>query len=316
VLEVEPLQIEKQRSVLRLHLSEGHPSVIAKRCPAKDAEREFVIYHDILPSFGIKGPEAHGLVCDDINQPCWLFMEEIGGRPYDSSSKTDRELAGEWLATLHAGTSKPPDHSKLGDRSADYYQPCVGKSIELLEQHRDNPDLNKSGRDLLKRIHDFCTVLDAHWPDIAAFCQSMPQTLIHGDFKEDNMKVVDTNGGPYIVVFDWANSGWGAPGLDLAKFTGYGVAPDLDHYLSISKRCWPTIDKASIVRLGYIGEIFRWVETIRWDVEELNYGLGLSVMARMTVYEMWMNEIAAIAPWMETDLVSSGRWKPLQKHWH
>ncbi len=316
VLEVEALQIEKQRSVLRLHLDREHPPVIAKYCPTVDAEREFGIYREMLPASGIRAPKAYGFSHDNGSRRSWLFMENISGRPYDLSDKADQELAGTWLAALHTQAHRANHAFHLGDRSSEYYQPYVGKSIELLEPHCESDELTEAERDLLKRIRDFCMVLESHWPAIESFCKSMPQTLIHGDFKEDNMRVVDAGEGPRIVAFDWANSGWGAPGLDLAKFTGYSVAPDLDRYLAMCRSQWPDLDKASLVRLGYIGEIFRWAETVRWHVDELNYGRKLSVMVSMPVYAMWMDEINRMAPWMEPDLVTSGRWNPLKKHWH
>ena len=315
---VETLQIEKLRSVFRLHFANGHPPVIAKHCPAADAEREHLAYHDVLPSFGIIGPKSYGLIHDDNNsnkRRSWLFIEHIGGRLYDASDKEHQLLAGKWLAKLHTAGSRHPNVFNINNRSSEHYGTFVDTCIQILSHQCQNDDLTNQERALLKRIHDFCITLKGHWPDIEAFCKSMPQTLMHGDFKEDNMRVVDTDRGPEIIAFDWANSGWGAPGLDIAKFTGYSVSPALQPYLRMCLQHWPTIDKAAIVRMGYVGEIFRWSETIRWHADELNYGRKLSVMASMPVYAVWMEEINRMAPWKETDLVMSGRWRPVKKHW-
>jgi aminoglycoside phosphotransferase (APT) family kinase protein len=313
--EVEPIQAERFRSVYRLRFRRGHPPVIAKRCPAKDAEVEYRAYHEILPALGIDGPAAYGLVATDDPRRSWLFMGDVGGRPYDPSHNGDRELSAEWLATLHILANQHGTPDGLKDRSFECYQPSLTKGTELLSFHSNNPDLSDDDRERLRRLHDFSATLENRWQDIAAFCRSMPQALIHGDFKEDNMRVVETAAGPRIVAFDWANVGWGAPCLDLAKFTGYSVAPALETYLQRFQQHWPAIDKAAVVRLAYIGEIFRWVETVRWHVEEIEYGRQAAVMFRMAVYETWMDDIRRMEPWQESDLVSSGRWQINSKHW-
>jgi hypothetical protein len=313
--EVDALQAEKARSVYRLRFRRGHPPVIAKHCPAVDAELEHRVYREILPTFGIDGPKAYGLVTTSDPRRSWLFMGDIGGRPYDPSRHADRELAGEWLATVHARASQHGAPPQLKDRACDHYRPFLAKCTELLSHHCNNAALSGDEQRQLLRLHEFSALLEHHWEDITAFCLSMPQTLIHGDFKEDNMRVVDTPDGEKIVAFDWANSGWGAPGLDLAKFTGYSVAPVLETYLQRFQQHWPAIDKAAIIRLAYIGEIFRWVETVRWHVAEIDYGRQASVMLRMAVYETWMEDIRRMEPWQESDVVSSGRWRINPKHW-
>jgi aminoglycoside phosphotransferase (APT) family kinase protein len=312
---VEPIQAERFRSVYRLRFRRGHPPVIAKRCPVKDAEAEYRAYHEILPSLGIDAPAAYGLFSTDDPRGRWLFMADVGGRAYDPSLHEDRELAAEWLATVHilAGQHGKPDG--LNDRSFEYYHPSLTKCTELLSYHSDNADLSGDDQMRLRRLHDFSATLERHWQDIADFCQSMPQALIHGDFKEDNMHVVETAAGPRIVAFDWANVGWGAPCLDLAKFTGYSVAPVLESYLKRFQQHWPSVDKSAVVRLAYIGEIFRWVETVRWHVAEIEYGRHAAVMFRMAVYETWMDDIRRMEPWQESDHVSSGRWQINPKHW-
>lgn len=218
---VETLQIEKLRSVFRLHFTNGHPPVIAKHCPAEDAEREHLAYHDMLPNFGIIGPNSFELIHDDNKHRSWLFIEHIGGRLYDASDKDHQLLAGKWHAKLHTAGSRHSNVFNVDNRASEHYRTFVDTSIQILSHQCENNDLTKQERELLKRIHDFCTTLKGHWPAIETFCKSMPQTLMHGDFKEDNMRVFDTDRGLEIIAFDWANSGSGAPGLDIAKFTGY-----------------------------------------------------------------------------------------------
>ena len=72
--EVEAIQVERFRSVYRLHFRRGHPPVIAKYCPTKDAEAEHRVYLEILPAWGIDGPAAYGLVATDDPGRSWFFM--------------------------------------------------------------------------------------------------------------------------------------------------------------------------------------------------------------------------------------------------
>ncbi len=51
-----------------------------------------------------------------------------------------------------------------------------------------------------------------------------PRTLIHGDYRLDNMLFRDGSAAPVIV--DWQTASWGAPAADVSYFIGGSLAPD------------------------------------------------------------------------------------------
>jgi len=52
-----------------------------------------------------------------------------------------------------------------------------------------------------------------------------PTTLLHGDYRIDNLLLVDNPAGSPAVLLDWQLSGVGRPALDLAYFLVQGAAP-------------------------------------------------------------------------------------------
>ena len=315
------LQEEKLRSVYRIYFTGSHPSIIAKLCLTEDAEHEYQMYSEVLPSLTIQGVQAYGCVPDtgsakSPKKKSWLFMEDILGAPYDCSNSTHQRLAGRWLAQLHTSSGKGAKPDYIRERSTAFYAPHVQTAVDMLVQHRSDTKLSGNDRQVLSRIYEFFRKLETHWDKIEKFCRDMPQTLMHADFKDDNMFVVDSGREPVLVVFDWSCVGWGAPALDVAKFMGYGVSPDLRSYLEVCKQHWPHVDEAAIVRLGYIGEIFRFIHTVRWDAEYFNYGYPETAMSCMRIYDTWFQEIDTVQPWIDTDLVSSGKFTPMKKAWH
>lgn len=312
---VEPLQLESARSVYRLGLREPCKAVIAKRCPQEDAERELLMYREYLPSAGIDGPCGYGVIPEDGGTTGWLLMEEIVGESYDPGCSEHRRIAASWLATLHTQFYDCDPAPGLRAGAALRYRPSLEKCLEVLPRLLSGPCAAGTAHQLTLRMLDFCQRLAQQWHSIDSFCINMPQTVVHGDFKEDNMKVIRDGDSVRLVVFDWGQAGWGAPALDAAKFLGYSVAPEFDSYLGEVKNHWPEIDRASWLRLAYIGEVFRWLDTVRWHVKDFAYGRTERALSRMSVYAGWMDEIMAARPWANSGSIFDNGWVPPKKHW-
>lgn len=330
---LEVLQDETKRSVFRLEISAAPHSkhgrtqhefaetgrlnaVIAKRAPCADIDKEFHFYQTLLPRLSIPALRAFGIVVDENPEYGWLFMADAGGRDYDPDNREHCKLAAAWLARLHTVSGQSARPPGLDDRGPGYFFPYVLKALSTLEIHQKNTLIGNDDRLVLDDIAGFCLKLESRWSEIKRFCNSMPQTLVHGDIKEDNMRICGPQNQSSVVVFDWHEGGWGAPALDLAKFLGYGVAPDFDTYMQHWLDFRPQSDIGEVRRLGYIGEIFRWIASVRWHLDDLEYGCIERAISRMRVYRDWMSDIDRAAPWRINPELNETNWQPMNKFWY
>ncbi len=70
-------------------------------------------------------------------------------------------------------------------------------------------------------------LLHAFGPKLAAWIDGRtgPTTVIHGDYRLDNLLFATPDGGPPVTAVDWQTPGHGAPVGDLAYFCGAGLVP-------------------------------------------------------------------------------------------
>jgi thiamine kinase-like enzyme len=314
---VEVIQEEKVRSVYRLYQS-TNPSLIliAKHAPKADAACEELVYSKYLQRFPFPNLQFYGVADTGDEYSSWLFMEEITGQTYKPDIPEHRRLAGEWLGILHTRGAQFLDGMVLPDKGPSYYFPQIEIGVSLIQTNLSNPALNRDGLSVLQRTLEQCAQLMQHLPALKSFCTGIPSTIVHGDFKEDNLLVTTREAVTWLQPFDYGFSGWGPPSLDLAKFLSYSVAPDLDAYLTIVRKDWPYMDEDMVYRIGYIGEIFRWADSIRWIAEGLRYKWLDGTIDTMRIYVRWMDEILNAAPWKDDQSTRKIRSKPLPKEWH
>lgn len=70
-------------------------------------------------------------------------------------------------------------------------------------------------------------LLDAFGRKIGAWLEgrSGPTTVVHGDYRLDNLLFATPAGGPPVTAVDWQTPGHGSPAADLAYFCGAGLLP-------------------------------------------------------------------------------------------
>src|SRR5437899_12275539 len=87
--------------------------------------------------------------------------------------------------------------------------------------------------------------LEEQWSEVLEFCDMLPLSMVHRDFKERNIRIrvaAHDRGVPILVAFDWAEAGRGVPPVDILGRFGYGVSrsseQDIDTYWSVVRRLW------------------------------------------------------------------------------
>ncbi len=71
-------------------------------------------------------------------------------------------------------------------------------------------------------------LLDRFGGELATWMEerSGPTTVVHGDFRLDNLLFATPEGGPPVTVVDWQTPGHGQPVADLSYFCGAGLVPE------------------------------------------------------------------------------------------
>ena len=169
-----------------------------------------------------------------------------------------------------------------------------------------NPKLDRRDLGVLESIRNQLEELDVNWQEMNAYCLTFPRTLVHGDLLCQNMRIRSNGQVSVAVLFDWERSGWGIPALDLTRFLGSRLNPDLRAYLSVLQSYQISMDAKGIRRLAYVGEIFRWLDAVRWETENLQWEWIDGPMHRMRIYKQWMDDISRAAPWIDNPALAAG----------
>lgn len=313
----EILQDERRRSVYRLLLGKGDvTSLVLKRSPSGEAIREITFYLDVLPRLAqLPTLKLHG-DCAGLFGERWILMEDALGEPYDWRDPCQRRLAGDWLGRLQL-LGAQVDLSDLGlrDRGPDHFGEHLVLSRQAIEENEHNPSLTPEHRMRLTALLGLLRAAERAWPDLTTECSSLPQTLVHGDFKPDNLRVRSVGDALELVVFDWTEGGFGLPALDLTRFLAtdrfdrsvrngaiearfnYAMAPDRKSYLAHACRAYPDLDAALVRRIGLVGDLFRCAATMRWQAERLAYPWVEGPMEHLRYAETWLRYVSEELGW-------------------
>lgn len=313
---IDVLQDEKQRTVYRLR--GGGPAgsdIVAKRCRQTVALKERAIYEKVLPHLRVPVVQLRGFAVEEDGKYAWLFLEDAGGEAYSPDRDDHRVLAGTWLGLLHTQSADLARPTWMRDPGPVDFKPHLQATRDTIEETRSNPGLTTGDVAVLETIDAQCQDVASHWKELEEFCDQMPRTLVHGDFKEAHMRVRAGPNASTLVGFDWHEGGWGVQALDVAKFLGYTVNPDIQAYCAVVQDRWLNMDIPTVQRLGYVGEVFRCMASIRWEVERLRYEWVERSMATLRIYTDWLNDILRAEPWAEHAKGGPEARKPKPRNW-
>jgi hypothetical protein len=294
-----PLQEERRRAVYRL--VGGAPNgkdVIAKRCSRTEADRERTVYEAMTSHRPGLSVELYATAPSD-GKYVWLFLQDAAGREFRLGDLHDRAIAGRWLGELHVAGADLPGAPSLRDRGPDHFVEYLDAVPHRAALAGANPELSDTDRRDIARTVEVCARVRRQWEQVHSFCATMPATFVFGDFKNDNVRVVDDGKRGYtLIAFDWNEAGWGVPALDVLTFEAHRVAPLLSEYLPIVSGRWPELTEGSIRTLGTIGEIFRCGASLRWVLQRLESPWTAKAMALLRHHNDWMDGCIGKVQWL------------------
>lgn len=293
--DIVPLKQHSKSQVFRLRsLDPRHDDVVAKRCRAAAARVEQLIYEQILPALPVASLRYHGALPEAEGEFTWLFLDAAAGDEPVRGRADHRSVIGRWLGLLHGSAAGVVDQYDLGDVGSNRYLAHLRASCRQMEQARDHPALTAADRRELQALTGQCRHLEEQWGGIEARCAAWPQTLVHGDLAEKNMRLTSPVNGSSLGVYDWATAGVGSVAVDLAQPTAelprlaFGV--DLKAYRQALDEAGVRLSEATIVRAAEVGGVLRLLAAMDWASHTLRLPLVARPMRRLRAYHQALVE--------------------------
>jgi len=271
-------------------------SIIAKQCEEDDGILEYTIYKGILPYLPVPTLRCYGFVEEPNNEFCWLFLEDAGKDAFRFRTREHRALAARWLGLMHTSAVHFAATASLPDRGPDYYLKHLQLARDTIQRAIVNSNLSPDDLVVLESIVSQCNVLESCWSKVERFCDKMPRTLVHSDFRQSNTRVRNCSTEVALLLFDWEMAGWGIPAADLENLE----QADLAIYWSIVRRSWPYVGIQDIQQMANFGRIFRalaniswrsWAFEYNWDSWPSQYRLLKDEQLKFAVMDMKFDEV-------------------------
>jgi hypothetical protein len=238
---VEPVGTGQMCDSVRLHLTFGRgatgPATVVAKLPAADDtsrttalnlrsyEIEVRFYQQLAPELPIRTPHILYTDIEVATASFVLLMEDLSpartGDQLAGASAEDAEIAVDELVKLHSPRWGDPT---LAEYDWLHRDPEAGRAFLLAmlpvfwhgfrERYADrlDDDVHEAGSALFAHLERFLSSNDEPW------------TVVHGDYRLDNLLFNCPDGAPVAVV-DWQTCAHG-PGMnDVAYFIGAGLLP-------------------------------------------------------------------------------------------
>jgi aminoglycoside/choline kinase family phosphotransferase len=268
----------------------GPPTMIAK-LPAADPtsratalalrsyENEVRFYQQLAPGLPIRTPEVYYADIEVTTARFVLLLEDMTpARQGDQLQGCTADMAGvalDELVRLHAPRWADPSLAAMEwlhrDREAQQQflmmlLPSLWDGFRQRYTTELGHDVHVAGDALFARLGQYLSA------------DSEPWTVVHGDYRLDNLLFDATPGGVPLTVVDWQTCGHGPALNDVAYFIGAGLLPDVRSAV-----------EEDLVREYHGGLLAAGVEHYDWDRCWRDYrrgtwaGLIMAVAASMLV---------------------------------
>jgi thiamine kinase-like enzyme len=272
-------------SVFRLQPeTEGSESIIAKYCPMQTGMVERRVYEEILRGSNVAIAPYHGWFAADEDEFCWIILGEVHGANYSPRRAEHRDVAGRWLAGLHAALLSVERPANFPDRGPTHYHDLlefVDARLAEVSQHRE---CGNEERVILNAIRRHLDRIASRWNSIASICETMPLSLVHGDFVTHNAYVRSAPTGPVFIPIDWEKAGWGTPAEDLSEV-------DVDAYCSSMARHSEGCGREHYATLARVGRTFRCLVFLDWAVPVIGGHVDGTVWSHLQQCRSWLDEL-------------------------
>jgi aminoglycoside/choline kinase family phosphotransferase len=279
------------RLTLRYDAPTDAPSTVIAKLPAADEtsratalslrsyENEVRFYQELAPDLPIRTPKVFHADIDVETASFILLLEDMAparqGDQLAGCSPEVAKVAVDELVRLHAPRWDDPT---LAEKEWLHRDPATGRQFMLMllptlwdgfrERYAADlgPETHEAGEALFTHLEAYLTA------------DTEPWTIVHGDYRLDNLLFDPTPGGVPVTVVDWQTVTHGPALQDVAYFIGAGLVHD-------DRR----VAEQDLVRSYHAGLIAHGVSGYDWDRCWRDYrrgtwaGLIMAVAASMLV---------------------------------
>ncbi len=217
----------------------GPASVIAKVPTQLQEARTFFLmaglyaiegsfYRDLASRVPIRTPRPYFNAMDAAAGEFVLLLEDLAparaGNQVEACARADAEVAVDNMAALHAAYWDKPELDRLAwlpKMDEETRGPALGAMLPFVW-----PMVAERAGDLLgAKIRAIAPVLGARFAPLGALMSAAPRTLVHGDYRLDNMFFGLADGGEFALL-DWQAAQRGRGPADLVYFLVGSLPPD------------------------------------------------------------------------------------------
>jgi hypothetical protein len=227
----------------RFHLAyaaEGTgPATVAGKFPAADAmsrgtaaafglyAKEVGFYREIAPQLGVRVPGVFAAEIAEDAVDFILLFEDLGpargGNQLASCSAADARAGIRQAAAIHA-----PSWNNAALTGIEWLQPKAGQAEQIKALYGNAQAIfrDRYSDTLEPKFMAICEELNEgrdHWFGR----DGGPKSIVHGDFRLDNMLFDIKGGAEEIAVLDWQTVAAGNPLTDIGYFLGTGIGDEL-----------------------------------------------------------------------------------------
>ncbi|HQV02834.1 MULTISPECIES: phosphotransferase [unclassified Novosphingobium] len=239
----EPIGTGQVGDSARFHLeyecAGAGPATVAGKFPAADAmsrgtaaafglyAKEVGFYREIAPQLGVRVPGVFAAEIADDAVDFILLFEDLGpargGNQLASCSAADARAGIRQAAAIHA-----PSWNNEALTGIEWLHPREGHvdQVKALYGNAQVIFRERYGELLEPEFMALCEELN-EGRDQWFGRQGGPRSIIHGDFRLDNMLFDIKGGAEEIAVLDWQTVAAGNPLLDIGYFLGTGIGDRL-----------------------------------------------------------------------------------------
>jgi len=219
--------------------SDGLPRTLVCKLPTLDEksrqlammfrfyEREVSFYREIGSRAGIRVPILHYGAANPSNGDFIMLMEDLAparvGDQLEGCTAQQARLAVTSIAKCHAAWWRdsrlaslgwlPATNDPIHHLAQPAYQQCWAPFVQFVGD-KLTLAMKRTGEELASNV---IRMLDG--------IAGRPQTLVHGDFRADNLFFGGPDGGQALAAIDWQVSSRGGGVFDLAYFLSGNVTP-------------------------------------------------------------------------------------------
>ena len=188
-------------------------------------EREVRFYRELASRLPIRVPRCYGSIMDVAADDYLILLEDLAPLPMGDDAggctAAQAEIAIRTIATLHAAWWERPELAGLD--WVPMSNAPVHQIAEPVYQQSLGPFLEMFGDQLSPRVRAASEKLQTHVVDMLNVFAEPPNTLVHGDYRLDNLFF----DGRAAVAIDWQIAFRGHGVFDVAYFLSGCLEPDI-----------------------------------------------------------------------------------------